>query len=50
MQASTFPVCPARLVHVYMCVNQAWCHNQVPIVKDVLQAKGKQGCVCQIRL
>ena len=50
MQASTFPVCPAWLVHVDMGVNQARCYNQIPVVKNVLQAKGEQGCMGQISL
>ena len=50
MQTATFPVCPAWLVHVYMCVNEARCHKQISIVENVLQAEGKGGRMGQICL
>ena len=46
----TFPIRPARLVHVHMGVYQAWGHYQITIVQDVLQPKGEHGRMRKICL
>jgi hypothetical protein len=44
----TFPIRTARLVHVHVSVDEAWGHNEVPIVQDLSQPSQKEGCVGKI--
>ena len=38
----------AGLIHVDVSVNEAWRHNEVPVVQDLCEAGQKEGCMCQI--